>query len=198
VVDLGMVDGKFGTKHLVRVIWQTEQPMPDGKPYLVDRRYTLSLDERSTLRKDLEAWRGKAFTLAEAAGFDLERLIGVPCGLLVVHKQGRDGDRVFANIQSVLPASQLPGALLAIRDYVRVVLRTPPANGKATAQAPAPIGPSYAPPPTAYVPPAAVAAPAFDADPFGGDAYEAPLTKSDIPFAVLLPLVLPVLGGLLL
>lgn len=147
VVDLGMVQGQFGTKHKVRIFWQTEAAMPDGKPYLVAQIYTLSLDERSNLRRDLEAWRGRPFSLTEAAGFDLERLVGVPCGLLVVHKAGRDPAKVFANIQSVLPA--LPGKPLAIRDYVRVIHRKPEA-----AATPPPIGPSYAPPPTmAALPP---------------------------------------------
>lgn len=167
VVDLGMVQGQYGTKHKVRIIWQTEALMPDGKPYLVDQRYTLSLDERSNLRRDLEAWRGKTFTLAEAAGFDLERLIGASCGLLIVHKPGREAGKVFANIQSVLPA--LPGAPLKVRDYVRHVLRA--GNG---ATAPTPIGPSYAPPPSVTTAPP----PIVYVDPFSAPT----ITDSDIPF----------------
>ena len=43
--------------------------MPDGKPFLVRRRYTASLHEKSALRKDLESWRGRAFTNVELDGF---------------------------------------------------------------------------------------------------------------------------------
>jgi len=162
VVDLGMITSQFGTKHKVRLIWQTEATMPDGKPYLVDQRYTLSLDERSNLRRDLEAWRGRKFTLSEAAGFDLERLIGVQCGLVVVHKQGNTGGRVFANIQAVVPA--MPGAPLAVRDYVRVSLR--PNAGDLPK--PHPIGPSFPP-----------ASP----DPFEiGGTGTVSITADDIPF----------------
>lgn len=158
VVDLGMVQGNWGEKHLVRLVWQTETLMPDGKPYMVAQRYTLSLDERANLRRDLEAWRGKQFTLTEAAGFDLERLIGIQCALLVVHKAGRDGQRIFANIQSVLP--KLPGKDLTVRDYVRVIHRD------AAAAVPPPIGPSHAPPPTGWPPvlPEPQAAPEITAD----------------------------------
>lgn len=175
VVDLGMVPGQWGEKHKVRVIWQTEALMPDGKPYMVDQRYTLSLDERSNLRRDLEAWRGKPFTLTEAAGFDLERLIGVSCQLLVVHKPGRDGERVFANVQAVLP--RMPGHTLAIRDYVRVIHRAPPDGKQAT---PKPIGPSHAPAPAGW--PAVLPEPpaANTADPFGDD--PSALTADSIPF----------------
>jgi len=146
VVDLGMVAGQWGEKHKVRIIWQTETLMPDGRPYLVDQRYTLSLDERSNLRRDLEAWRGKPFTLTEAAGFDLERLIGAQCALLVVHKAGRDGQRVFANIQAVLPKQA--GPVLTIRDYVRVLDRQVAPDG--TPLKPQPIGPSHPPTPTGW------------------------------------------------
>lgn len=144
VVDLGQVTDQFGTKHRVRIIWQTEATMPDGKPYMVDRKYTLTLGDKSALRRDLEAWRGRPFTLQEAAGFDLERLIGVPCGLVVVHKAGSKGDRMFANIQAVCPA--MPGAPMRVRDYVRVADRV---NG---APQPHQTGPSFAPPPTGYPP----------------------------------------------
>jgi len=175
VVDLGMVAGQWGEKHKVRVIWQTEMLMPDGRPYLVDQRYTLSLDERSNLRRDLEAWRGKPFTLTEAAGFDLEKLIGAQCALLVVHKSGRDGQRVFANIQAVLPKQA--GPPLAIRDYVRVIDRQVAPDG--TSLKPQPIGPSHPPTSTGWPavlperPVAVTAAPRVE---------EHVITADDIPF----------------
>lgn len=191
VVDLGMVPGKWGEKHKVRIIWQTEALMPDGKPYLVDQRYTLSLDERSILRRDLESWGGKPLTLSQAAGFDLERLVGVTCALLVVQKPGRDGNRVFANVQTVLP--KMPGAALQVRDYVRVANRqqnNPVASGVdftkrlAAAAPPTPIGPSFAPPPTgwpAVLPEPKPAAPPFDDGPFTESAAHT-VTADDIPF----------------
>ena len=146
VQDLGVLETQWGKKHKVQLVWQTEQVMPDGKPYLVGKRYSLSLDERSVLRKDLEAWRGKPFTLEQAAGFDLEVLIGHECGLLVMHKNGNTPGKVWANVQTVLP--KLPGAPLSVRDYVRKIHRTAPAGAPVTAAA-QPIGPSFAPPPSA-------------------------------------------------
>ena len=48
----------------------------DGKPLMISKRYTMSLGEQSTLRKDLESWRGKKFTAEELLGFDLNVLLG--------------------------------------------------------------------------------------------------------------------------
>lgn len=191
VHDLGMVDGKWGPKHKVRLIWQTETTMPDGKPFMVDQRYGLSLDERSNLRRDLEAWRGKPFTFDEASGFDLERLIGIPCTLLIVHKPGRDAGKVFANVTAVLPKQ--PGAGLVIRDYIRVIHRV-------TAAPASPIGPSYAPPAQRPGPTPAPITPAAP-DPFTAPItddrhvdYVVDYVEDPIPFAWLLPLLMPALG----
>lgn len=169
VVDRGMVEGKFGPKHLVRIVWQLEAAMQDGKPYLIDRNFTLSLDERSALRAALESWAGKPLTLQQAAGFDLEKLVGVSCALLVVHKPSRDNSRMFSNITAVLPKQ--PGAPLAIRDYVRVMQRQAP-----TSNAAQPVGPSFAPPPQGW--PKALPEP----DAFDSGAPTSPMTADDIPF----------------
>jgi hypothetical protein len=61
-----------------------------GKRYTMNKFYTLSLNEKSTLRKDLESWRGRAFTAEELKGFDLEKIIGV-CGLInvVINEKGK-------------------------------------------------------------------------------------------------------------
>ena len=78
----------------------------EGKPLIVSKRYTLSLDEKATLRKDLEAWRGKAFTQEELDGFNLEVLLGKCCMVSITHSsyEGKE----YANISSI---SQIPSAL---------------------------------------------------------------------------------------
>jgi hypothetical protein len=130
VVDLGYLESAFtpGKKqHKISIVWQVEEAMENGKPFLVQNRYTLSLDEKANLRRDLESWRGKAFTDAELAGFDVEAIIGTNCLLNVLHneKQGK----VYANVKSVMPVIKgMPR--LSAREYVRVVDREPqPTNG---------------------------------------------------------------------
>lgn len=132
VVDLGILDvtwqGVSKKKHLINVAWQITEDRDDGKPYLVFKRYTLSLHEKANLSKDLESWRGKKFTDDERAGFDVERLIGVNCLLNVTHNHV--GDRTFANVVSIMPLAKGMPQITA-RDYVRKVDRE--ADAKASA-----------------------------------------------------------------
>ena len=127
VVDLGVLTVEWGGKakkqHKVRVVWQIDEDREDGTPFQVHRRYTLSLHEKAGLRKDLESWRGRAFSEQELDGFDVEVLIGVPCLLSVIHSKGNDGS-VFANVASIM---KLPKGMSAPtpRDYVRVCERQP-------------------------------------------------------------------------
>lgn len=121
VVDLGLSDQGYGEKHYVEVRFQLEDADETGRRFMVRRRYTLSLGEKATLRKDLETWRGRKFSREELAGFDLERLIGVPAQVQVVHKLSDQG-KTFANISAVIPTGkgqQNPG----ITDYTRQVAR---------------------------------------------------------------------------
>jgi hypothetical protein len=85
----------------VVICWEINEPMSDGKPFMLSKRYTLSLGKKANLLKDVQGWRGKNFTDAELAGFDLEVLRGKQCQLQVIHNE-KEG-KVYANIISVLP-----------------------------------------------------------------------------------------------
>lgn len=105
VVDMGILEvtwnGQTKKQHKVRIVWQVEELMEDGKPFIVQTRYTASLHEKARLRKDLESWRGRAFTDAELKSFDLEVLLGVNC-LLNVVQVTKDG-KTFSNVTAVMP-----------------------------------------------------------------------------------------------
>jgi hypothetical protein len=124
VIDIGMLpntfkDGRMQRK--CRIVWQVAEQKDDGKPYLVQKQYTASLHEKAALRKDLESWRGRPFTKEEAAGFDVELLIGVTCLLNVQHVE-RAGS-TYANVTSLmrLPKGMAP---IAPVGYVRKKDRT--------------------------------------------------------------------------
>lgn len=111
VEDLGIQPGFQGAapKHKAVVIWELEEKMSDGRPFMLSKKYTLSLHEKSTLRHDLESWRGKPFTTEELAGFDIERLVGTQCRLNVIHQPKADGS-LRAVVQSVIKPA--PGVKL--------------------------------------------------------------------------------------
>lgn len=131
VVDMGLLEVTFGgttkRKHMVRIAWQIEELTADGKPFLVQKRYTASLHEKAALRKDLESWRGRPFTEDELRAFDLERLIGV--NALVNVMQVEKNGSTYANVQAVMPVKKGMPALKP-RDYVRVCDR--PVEGAST------------------------------------------------------------------
>lgn len=133
VVDLGVLEvtykGETKRQHKVNLAWQLNEDRDDGKPYLVFKRYTLSLHEKAGLRKDLESWRGRKFTRDEEMGFDLETVIGANCLLNITHNQV--GDKTYANVSSVSPLMKGMPQMEA-RDFVRKVDRAPEDNASAS------------------------------------------------------------------
>ena len=107
IIDKGMQPNPFKEGALQRkvdIAWQLSETRDDGKRFLVYKRYTASLNEKATLRHDLESWRGRPFTQAELAAFDLETVIGANCLLNIVHTPGtKDPSKVFANVAAVMP-----------------------------------------------------------------------------------------------
>ena len=108
VIDLGVLEttwqGQTKKQHKVNLAWQINEDRDDGKPFLVFKRYTLSLHEKAGLRKDLESWRGRKFTRDEEMGFDVESVIGANCLVNMQHKPStKDPNKTFANVVSVMP-----------------------------------------------------------------------------------------------
>ena len=118
VIDLGTQEVTYldevKQQRKVRIGWELSgELMEDGRPFVISRRYTFSSHEKSTMRRHLEAWRGRKFKPEDfgEGGFDIRKLIGVGCMLQVVHNTKQD--RTFANVQSVgslpkgMPAPEL-------------------------------------------------------------------------------------------
>lgn len=173
VVDLGLLDvtwqGVKKVQHKVNLAWQIAEDREDGKPFLVFKRYTLSLHEKAALRGDLESWRGRRFTRDDELGFDVESVLGANCLLNIQHREV--GDRVYANIVSIMPLVKGMPAI-SVRDFVRKVDRedAPASDGDGSQ-------------------PAAGAQEDSELNP-------PPITADDIPFGWLLPMLLA--GGTLI
>src|SRR5712691_4773765 len=104
IIDLGVLEVNFaGTakkQHKIRIVWQLDQARPDGKPHEASQRYTLSLHEKATLRKDLESWRGKPFTEDELNGFDVESVLHAPAFLNLM--EVKKGGSTYTNVVAIM------------------------------------------------------------------------------------------------
>ena len=88
IVDVGThnetYEGETSKRHSVFIYWETpENQMTDGKPFSIMKQYTLSLNEKSALFRDLCSWRKKKFTDEELKGFDLTNILGCTCEIEV-------------------------------------------------------------------------------------------------------------------
>lgn len=121
LIDLGTqhTTGQYGDKfqHKVKVSWELfgddENGAPltiniDGKemPLTISKSYTMSLHEKSGLRRDLSAWRGRDFTDEELQAFDITKLLGVYCMVNVT--ESTTNGKTYSNVANITP---LPSAL---------------------------------------------------------------------------------------
>lgn len=111
IIDLGIQEnsmfGKQQRKGIIvwNIIGETIKVKDEELPRVISKEYTLSLGEKSTLRKDLEAWRGRTFTEEELQGFDLKNILNVPCQLQLIQKDGSNG-KSYTNIASIMSMSK--------------------------------------------------------------------------------------------
>jgi hypothetical protein len=113
VIDLGTqeVEWNGDIKHQQKVLvsWEILEDgvrMDNGEPYTINKTYTASLHEKSSLHKDLVAWRGKPFSEQELMGFEMQDLLGTYCTLQIVHNE-KNG-RKFANVNAIMGTKERP------------------------------------------------------------------------------------------
>jgi len=129
IIDLGTHEETYpdGVKilHKVRLSWETPEATAvfkeggEEQPFMVSKDFTFSMHEKSTLRKFMESWRGKALTNEEAAAFDFEKILGQPCLLTLNHKASKKSGAIYAEIVGIAKlmkgqvcARQINGAIL--------------------------------------------------------------------------------------
>jgi hypothetical protein len=112
VVDLGQQktswQGVDSTKHQIYVRWQIPaeriewtdaEGLKKEGPVVIGKTYTASLGDKANLRKDLQSWRGRAFSEAELKAFDVSKLLAVGAMISIVHNH-KDG-KTYANIGAI-------------------------------------------------------------------------------------------------
>ena len=113
IIDLGTQRSEYmgKEKYLPKVMLQFEvhgedekgNPLQtaDGRPLSIAKSFTLTLAEKSTLRKDLQMWRGRDFTAEELKGFELKNVLGAWAMLTVTHTEVNG--KVYTNIAGINP-----------------------------------------------------------------------------------------------
>jgi len=94
IIDLGTQESDYqgvkSHKHQILVGWELDELMEDGRPFVVSKFYTASLNEKANFRQDLISWRGRDFTNEELGGFDPANILGAPCMLsLILTEKGK-------------------------------------------------------------------------------------------------------------
>jgi hypothetical protein len=112
MIHIGTVEelilGEKKIMNKVRIGWELPTELKvfsqekGEQPLVIENEYTLSLHEKSSLRKLLASWRGKDFTEKEAESFDITKLLGVQCMLNIIHKPGKkDPTKIYEQIAGV-------------------------------------------------------------------------------------------------
>lgn len=116
IIDIGLQYNKVYDKENHQVVLMFELPTEtfeaDGiiRSRTISGTYTLSLTDKSNLRKMLESWRAKAFTPEELEGFDLEKVLGLPCFVNVIDDTNATTGKTYSKIGSV---SEVPKGFTA-------------------------------------------------------------------------------------
>ena len=114
IVDLGTQTTEYmgETKHQRKIMlgWElhgkdeegNELVTSNGDPLAIFKNYTLSWNEKATLRNDLQGWRNKPFTEEEMRRFDISAILGQWCMLNVIERAGKNG-KMYSNVGSIAP-----------------------------------------------------------------------------------------------
>jgi hypothetical protein len=118
IIDLGTQRSEFDgqEKHQRKIMlgWELHGKDDEGNELVTDRgdplaifkNYTLSWNDKATLRIDLQSWRGKPFTEAEMRRFDISSVLGAWCMLTVIPRPGKNG-KMYSNVKGVAPVPSI-------------------------------------------------------------------------------------------
>lgn len=103
-----VINGEVKQLNKVRIGWELPTELKVFKeengeqPLVISEEYTLSMHEKSSLRKMLASWRGKDFSQEEAESFDITKLLGKECMINIIHKPSKkDATKIYEKIGSV-------------------------------------------------------------------------------------------------
>lgn len=118
IVDIGIHDGNYGAKHQCVFTWELPTEIgEDGRPYVISRFYTLSLNEKANMRKDIESMKGKipVEKLEDPAFVDsmFAKLLGTPCQLSISQYKNKEGYQRngIEGVGKAMKGAEIPAAI---------------------------------------------------------------------------------------
>lgn len=103
VIDLGQEETEYqGEKRIrncVRVAFETEAKMDDGKPFFIAKKFTASLHQKAKLAEFIGKWRGRAVEMNES--IDLGKLIGASCTLVISQNRNIETKKIYSGIDAI-------------------------------------------------------------------------------------------------
>lgn len=106
IIDLGLQrNEQFGkTQRKFMMIWtilgEDIEINGEKQPRTISKEYSFSLNEKSTLRKDLQAWRGKSFSEEELQGFNILAVLNKACQLQIILEE--KNNKKYNNIAGIM------------------------------------------------------------------------------------------------
>lgn len=132
IVDIGIHEGSYGAKHQCVFTWELPTEIgEDGRPYVISRFYTLSLNEKANMRKDIESMKGKipVEKLEDPAFVDsmFTKLLSTPCQLSISQYKNKEGylRNGIEGVGKPMKGAEIPAA---INDLVLLDLENYDAN----------------------------------------------------------------------
>lgn len=106
IIDLGLQrNEQFGkTQRKFMLVWiiigEEVEINGEKQPRTISKEYSFSLNEKSTLRKDLQAWRGKSFTEEELQAFNVVNILNKACQLQIILEE--KNNKKYNNIAGIM------------------------------------------------------------------------------------------------
>lgn len=103
VLDMGtqqsVWEGETKSARKVKLVFELDEKMKDGRPFMAMRDFTASMHDKSAFKKFLTGWRGADMSPTQIMEFDPKTLIGKGCLLSMI----QNGEYVNVGNASKLP-----------------------------------------------------------------------------------------------
>lgn len=103
VIDLGQEtsewQGEKKIRNCLRITFEIEAKMDDGKPFVIAKKFTASLHQKAKLAEFIGKWRGRPVEPNES--IDLGKLIGASCTLVISQNRNIETKKVYAGIDAI-------------------------------------------------------------------------------------------------